>query len=688
LSEWTVPGYTELKALGAGGFGAVVLATHDATGTAVAIKYLLPELRRDQDFAAMFRAEAEALGALDDPHVVRLYEYVESPAGAAIVMELVDGVTLWDILSRHGRTTPEAALVVLFGSLLGLAAAHARGVVHRDYKPRNVLINAHGASKLTDFGIAARAGTPTVPSGSVAYAPPEQFDGGPASPASDVYAATATFYECLAGHPPFTGATMDTVIAQHRSASVPMAPVPEPLRPIVARGMAKDPAYRPADAAALAAELRTVAASAYGPDWEQRGRSNLGEAAVLLALLWPTAGVPALHGSTVEQVHLAAGARTARAGRARKASRAAGHLRAIATAVTAAAVVAAGLTVAFTSRAPSGPGTPAHPAIAAYRVSLAPACNGEGGCGSPAGASKQATPASSPSPSRATATGSATAGPARKGQARATSPSSNAANPHTAAPPPRGTLTVSEGGTELGYHAFSIGAWIHISVANFPANTVLKYTCSSGSSFYQGTAGTSYDTDAAGATVQTRANGSASFDSTYIMQGEGMSVTCTSDTASGTFTIPEPSTPPRGATLTVTQGAADAGCAGDVDLDETTGCAYIHLVVTDFPADSIVNYGCTDAFAAGPGTADNNSSGAVVVTDASGYASFDTSFSDPPSGFTSGSEPWCTSDNVSAAYAHTTLSPSRRLGRPARREPAARLRPFARGRHAWAPIAV
>ncbi len=311
MSEWTVPGYTELKPLGSGGFGSVVLARHDATGTAVAVKYLLPALRHDPEFAALFRGEAETLGALDDPHVVRLYEYVESAAGAAIVMELIDGVTLWDILSQHGRTTPEAALVVLYGSLLGLAAAHARGVVHRDFKPRNVLVNAHGASKLTDFGIAARAGTPTIPSGSVAYAPPEQFDGGPASPASDVYAATATFYECLAGRPPFTGRTNDAVIWQHHSADVPMDPVPEPLQPIVARGLAKDPRYRPSDATALAAGLRAAATSAYGPDWEQRGRSHLGAAAVLLAALWPSAGVPALHVSSMEQVHLAQGAQPA-----------------------------------------------------------------------------------------------------------------------------------------------------------------------------------------------------------------------------------------------------------------------------------------------------------------------------------------------------------------------------------------
>jgi len=388
VTEWTVPGYTELKTLGSGGFGSVVLARHDATGTAVAIKYLLPGLRQDADFAAMFRTEAEALGALDDPYVVRLYEYVESAAGAAIVMELVDGVTLWDILSKHGRTTPEAALVVLYGSLLGLAAAHARGVVHRDFKPRNVLVNAYGASKLTDFGIAARAGTPTIPSGSVAYAPPEQFDGGPASPASDVYAATATFYECLAGRPPFTGTTMEAVIWQHHSADVPMDPVPEPLQPIVARGLAKDPRYRPSDAAALAAGLRAAATGGYGPDWERRGRSHLGEAALVLAALWPSAGAPALHVSSVEQVHLSQGAQHAHNAQAAhqsvsKAGLHRWHLRhmlhldhiartAVVT-VTAAAVVAAAVTVAVTSRAPGGTGgTPGHPAVAAYKAPLIP----------------------------------------------------------------------------------------------------------------------------------------------------------------------------------------------------------------------------------------------------------------------------------------------------------------------------
>jgi Protein kinase domain len=302
--QWNVPGYTELKTLGSGGFGEVVLARHDASGTLVAIKYLRPELLADPEFAAMFRSEAAVLASVQDPNVVRLYEYAESPAGAAIVMELIDGVSLREVLTRQGQTTAEAALVVLQGSLLGLAAVHARGVVHRDYKPENVLVNAQGASKLTDFGIAARAGDRAMAAGTLAYAPPEQFGGGPATPSGDVYAATATFYECLTGRPPFSGDTAERLMYQHLSEPVPLEAVPEPLRPLIAAGMAKDPARRPADAAAFVTELRTMASGAYGPDWEQRGRSGLGAAALLLAALWPSGAAPAVQGSAVHKVSL------------------------------------------------------------------------------------------------------------------------------------------------------------------------------------------------------------------------------------------------------------------------------------------------------------------------------------------------------------------------------------------------
>jgi len=339
--QWGVPGYTGVKTLGSGGFGEVVLARHDASGTRVAIKYLRQELLADPEFAELFRAEARVLASLDDPNVVRLYEYVESPAGAAIVMELVDGVSLRDILVRQGKTTAEAALVVLQGSLLGLAAAHRRGVVHRDYKPENVLIDGAGASKLTDFGIAARAGDSPIPAGTMRYAPPEQFGGTPATPASDVYAATATFYECLTGRPPFTGDTAERLLYQHLSEPVPLEPVPEPLRPLVAAGLAKDPADRPADGAALVAELRAVAGGAYGPDWENRGRSSLAAAALLLAALWPSGGPAAAQGSTVHRISL----------RRRLLH---GHAGAVKAAVAAVVVIAAAAAVAVVVARPTG----------------------------------------------------------------------------------------------------------------------------------------------------------------------------------------------------------------------------------------------------------------------------------------------------------------------------------------------
>jgi serine/threonine-protein kinase len=105
-------------------------------------------------------------------------------------MELVDGVSLHEMITRQGPTGPQSALAVLKGSLLGLAAAHALGIVHRDYKPENVLVDGAGHSKLTDFGVAARAGE-AASGGTPLYMAPEQWAGAPASPATDIYAATA-----------------------------------------------------------------------------------------------------------------------------------------------------------------------------------------------------------------------------------------------------------------------------------------------------------------------------------------------------------------------------------------------------------------------------------------------------------------------------------------------------------------
>ncbi|GAA1601522.1 serine/threonine-protein kinase [Streptomyces globosus] len=287
---WTVPGYTHVRELGAGGGGRVVLAVHGATGTPVAVKYLGERLREDPAFLAEFRAEARLLGGLESPYVVRLYEYVEAPGGAAIAMELVDGISLRAVLRESGRTGPEAALAVLKGSLLGLAAAHRTGVVHRDYKPENVLVAADGSSKLVDFGIAARRGTTPGVAGTPAYMAPEQWQGRPASPAADVYAATATFFECLTGRKPFPGQNFAELAVQHVEAPVPEDEAPETVRPLIRRGMAKAPEQRPGDAEEFVAELEHLALAAYGPDWEERGQRRLAAAAALLPLLFPSSG--------------------------------------------------------------------------------------------------------------------------------------------------------------------------------------------------------------------------------------------------------------------------------------------------------------------------------------------------------------------------------------------------------------
>ncbi|MFI6601315.1 serine/threonine-protein kinase [Nonomuraea sp. NPDC050536] len=299
-----VPGYREVRQLGAGHSGRVFLATYQATGAYVAIKYLNATLRRDDEFMARFRTDSHALVEIDDPNVVKLYEYVETPTRAAVVMELVDGVSLRTILAEHGRITPEAALVVLKGTLLALAAAHERGVPHHDVKPENVLVQADGTSKLADFGIVVHAEEPGVPAGSPPYMSPELWTNGTAGPPADLYAAACVLFETVRGRPPFRGpseratgpeaaAAMGTDVAairdKHLVEPVPLEVAPDTLRDLLRRGMAKDPAARYASARQFAAELEEDAVAGYGPEWEQRGRRHLAELATLLALKFPLA---------------------------------------------------------------------------------------------------------------------------------------------------------------------------------------------------------------------------------------------------------------------------------------------------------------------------------------------------------------------------------------------------------------
>ncbi|MBF8194026.1 protein kinase [Nonomuraea sp. K274] len=286
--QWGVPGYTEVRELGSGAAGRVVLARRDHDGVEVAVKYLSDELRSDVGFVARFRHEARLLATLQSPYHTRLIDYVETGQGAAIIMELVNGVSLREILRSEGPTGPEAALTVLKGSLKGLAAAHAIGVVHRDFKPENVMVRGDGTSKLVDFGIAVRAGEDASAAGTPPYMAPEQWSGTPAGPATDVYAATVVFFECLTGARPYRAPNIAALAHQHQTAPPPVEEVPAQLRALVERGLAKDPAGRPPSAEAFLTELEAVAAEGYGEDWEERGRRRLAALAGLLVLLFPS----------------------------------------------------------------------------------------------------------------------------------------------------------------------------------------------------------------------------------------------------------------------------------------------------------------------------------------------------------------------------------------------------------------
>ncbi|MFG2005395.1 serine/threonine-protein kinase [Spirillospora sp. NPDC048911] len=306
MTDWNVSGFEEVRELGRGAQGRVVLARHTEKGTPVAIKYL----PADADLGAQerFRHEARMLGQIDNPHVARLYRLVETDQGVAIIMEAVEGVPFKTILERYGTLEPEAALTVLKGSLLGLAAAHTAGVVHRDYKPANVVVPADGRSKLIDFGIATPEGASSS-AGTPRYMAPEQWRGGPASPATDVYAATCVFFESITGRRPYEGGDQASLMNGHLNEPVPLDDLPTALRPLVAKGMAKEPGERPASAAVFVGELEEVARGTYGPDWESRGVRALAGTALALAALFPLAAAGLAPGASAAAA--GAGASTA-----------------------------------------------------------------------------------------------------------------------------------------------------------------------------------------------------------------------------------------------------------------------------------------------------------------------------------------------------------------------------------------
>lgn len=261
-SEVLAGRYRLLTLLGRGGAGEVWQAEDTVLARQVAVK-LLRRLDGDpMDGIQRFQAEAQAAARLTHPNVVATYDVGTEGDRVFLVMELVSGPDLAQLMRTAGL--PSAGLVadIAIQGARALDAAHAAGIVHRDVKPANLMLAGDGTLKMTDFGIAKRAGNETtglgVLLGTASYVSPEQVRGGPATPASDWYSFGCVLHELIAGTPPFTGPTADVVMRQHLEAPPPAitrTDVPPELTNLVTRLLAKNPADRPSSAADVAALL-------------------------------------------------------------------------------------------------------------------------------------------------------------------------------------------------------------------------------------------------------------------------------------------------------------------------------------------------------------------------------------------------------------------------------------------------
>ncbi|WP_446215401.1 serine/threonine-protein kinase [Micromonospora sp. IBHARD004] len=254
-----------------GGMGDVWRATDQVLGRQVAVKVLLPALVSDPDFIARFRAEARIMASLRNPGIVQVFDSGtdDLPDGSRadyLVMEFVEGEPLSRRIEAAGQLEVAETMSIVAQVAQSLHAAHARGIVHRDVKPSNLLVQDNGSVVLVDFGVARSTNVTSITStnavpGTALYMAPEQAAGRPVSGATDIYALGAVTYCCLTGGPPFTGDNPLQVAVRHLDDAPPeLSPdIPEPVRELVARALAKDPADRFPTGAEMAAAARAAA---------------------------------------------------------------------------------------------------------------------------------------------------------------------------------------------------------------------------------------------------------------------------------------------------------------------------------------------------------------------------------------------------------------------------------------------
>jgi beta-lactam-binding protein with PASTA domain len=256
--------YRVLNRLGSGGMADVYCAEDQQLGRRVAVKMLHRRFAEDHQFVERFRREASSAAGLQHPNIVGIFDRGEWDGTYYIAMEFVEGRTLKDIIREKGPAPPEAAVDITLQVLRAARFAHKRGVVHRDIKPHNVLIDHDGRVRVTDFGI-ARAGTSDMTEtgsimGTAQYLSPEQAQGRPVDARSDLYSIGIVLYELLTGQVPFDAESPVTVaLKQVNELPVPPAQIvpeiPAGLDAIVLRAMEKDPARRFADADEFIAAL-------------------------------------------------------------------------------------------------------------------------------------------------------------------------------------------------------------------------------------------------------------------------------------------------------------------------------------------------------------------------------------------------------------------------------------------------
>jgi serine/threonine protein kinase len=250
-----------------GGMGEVWQGTDLVLDRHVAVKMLRPEHAHDADGQARFRAEAHYAGSLSHPNIAHVYDYCEAepPDPGYLITELVDGPSLARLLD-DGPLSPARTMDIVAQAARGLAAAHRTGLIHRDIKPGNLLVNPEGLIKITDFGVAHAAGSTVLTQegvliGTPAYLAPERAAGDPATPATDLYALGVVAHHCLTGQLPFQGEPLAVVIA-HMERGMPPLPhsVPAEVTALVSDLTRKDPRDRPASADEVAARAGQIAA--------------------------------------------------------------------------------------------------------------------------------------------------------------------------------------------------------------------------------------------------------------------------------------------------------------------------------------------------------------------------------------------------------------------------------------------